>query len=298
MKRALSCWLGAGSLALGILATGATPAAAVGPPICTGTEQSPGVLAGRYSSDVIVEGACEVNSGPALVEGNLIVRPGGVLVAAFALNDRTGTGKSSLTVHGNVVVKSGATLILGCDPQSFACIDNRGEYETPTLSSKGRVFGNLIERKPLGVVVHDSVIYGNVRETGGGGGRTCAPSGIFALFGSPVYSDYEDSTVHGNLSVSNLESCWLGVARVRVGGNVGMINDQLLDPDAIEILSNRITGNLVCVKNSQVWDSAEERFESLFPRIPEPNTVHGRRMGQCVLASPTEEGGPPGPGPF
>jgi hypothetical protein len=34
---------------------------------------------------------------------------------------------------------------------------------------------------------------------GGGGGVTCDPSGIFLAFQSPVFSDYEDSTVGGSL---------------------------------------------------------------------------------------------------
>jgi hypothetical protein len=113
-----------------------------------------------------------------------------------------------------------------------------------------------------------------------------------------VYSDYEDSSIQGNLHVIGLTSCWLGVARVQVGGNLHMIDDQLADPDAIEILANQINGNLLCQQNSRVWDSAEENFESLFPRVPQPNTVNGHRIGQCVLASPTTEGGPSGPGPF
>jgi hypothetical protein len=292
----LSGWLGVSGMALGVMTMSASPAAAAGPHVCAGTVASPGVLAGKYSANVIVQGACAVNGGAAIVAGNLTVRPGAVLVAAFALNDQSGNGSSSLTVRGNLEIQNGAAMILGCDPQSFACIDDPN-HESPTLSSAGRVSGNLIEQQPLGVVVHNSTIAGNVVESGGGGGLTCEPSGVFALFGSPVYSDYEDSTIRGNLSVTGLDSCWLGVARVRVSGNLSMVNDQLADPDAIEILSNHIAGNLLCQQNSQVWDSAEES-KSLYPRAPEPNTVLGHRIGQCVLASPASEGGPPGPGPF
>lgn len=75
------------------------------------------------------------------------------------------------------------------------------------------------------------------------------------------------------------------------GGNVVVVNNNLADPDAVEILDNTITGNLVCQHNSMVWDSAE-LTQALFPRLPEPNTVDGKRVGQCVTASP------PGSGPF
>jgi hypothetical protein len=297
LPRRLSLLLGTGGLALGVLAASASGAAADRPASCSGSIESPGVLAGTYSSNVTVEGVCAVNAGPALIEGNLTLRPGAAVVAAFALNDHTGSGSSSLTVKGNLQVRHGATLLLGCDPQSFPCIDDPNP-EQPTLSSPGVVSGNLSEQQPLGVVVHNSAIDGNVQETGGGGGLTCEPNGAFAAFGSPVYSDYEDSTVNGNLNVIGITSCWLGIARVHVGGNIDMIHNQLADPDAIEIISNHISGNLLCQQNSQVWDSADLSQSGLYPRLSEPNSVGGNRIGQCVLASPATEGGPSGPGSF
>ena len=79
-----------------------------------------------------------------------------------------------------------------------------------------------------------------------------------------------------------------------------MFNNQLADPDGIEILSNTISDNIGCWANSYVWDSSEANFAQtrLFPRTPQPNTVGGHRFGQCVLSSPTTMGGPLGPGPF
>lgn len=146
--------------------------------------------------------------------------------------------------------------------------------------------------------MHNSTIGGNVDQTGGVVGFTCEPSGIFAAFESHVYSAYEDSTVNGNLSVKRLASCWLGMANMRVGGNFKVMDNQLNDPDAIEILSNEIGRNLICQGNSRVWNSEEENPSTLFPRAPQPNTLRGNRIGQCVLSSPATEGGPPGPGPF
>ncbi len=294
--RRLSPLLGAVVLAVSILAASASAAAADRPSSCSGSFESPGVLAGTYTSNVTVEGACVVKAGPALIEGNLTVSPGAVLVAAF--------GQSNLTVQRNLKVQRGATLILGCEPApDFPCLDDE------TASSQGSVSGNLSEQQPLGVVVHNSTIGGNVQEAGGGGGFTCENKGPtvdgFYVFGGaafggfPVYSDYSDSTVSGNLGVIGLNSCYLGVAREHVGGNVHLINNQLADPDAIEILENQISGNLLCEQNSQVWDSFEEvPGGELFPRVPDPNTVSGHRVGQCVLASPETEGGSSGPGPF
>jgi hypothetical protein len=283
-------------LALGATAMSAGSASASRPQVCTGTPEAPGTLTGVYPGNVFIEGACAVSAGQTLVRGNLIVRPSSALVAAFALDDETGSGSSGLSVGGNLIVQSGAAALLGCEAEHFACLDDPNP-EAPTLSSQTRISGNLLEQHPLGVVAHNDVVSGSVIAVGGGGGFTCEPSGIFAVFGSPVYSDYEDSSVGGSIVVVGLESCWLGVIRNQVGGSVHMINNRLADPDAIEILSNQIAGNLMCLHNSQVWNSSDET-ENLYPRVPGPNTVAGKRFGECVLASPATEGGPPGPGPF
>jgi hypothetical protein len=248
----------------------------------------------------LVKGFCAVKDGPAHVVGTLTVSPGSSLAAAFGLNHSTHHGGSRLSVTGDLVVGRGATVILGCKVVAggagFPCLDEPNQKK-PTLSSAESVNGSLIENAPLGVVVHNSMIGGNVEESGGGGGLNCKPTGPFKAFKSPVYSDYEDSLVRGNLQVTGLASCWLGVARVNVHGDLGFTNDKLSDPDAIEILANHVGKNLSCTGNSSVWDSADTS-SALFPRAAEPNAVHGTRSGQCVLSSPVTMGGPLGPGIF
>src|SRR5262249_12279283 len=142
-----------------------------------------------------------------------------------------------------------------------------------------------------------AAIDGNVTHTGGGGGVSCAPMGFFADIKSPVFSAYEDSSIGGNIVVTGVRSCWLGLARDQIGRNAILTDNDLADPDAIEILSNTVSRNLICQRNSMVWNSFEPT-SALFPRTPAPNSVGGQRIGQCVLASPTTEGGQPGPGPF
>jgi hypothetical protein len=264
--------------------------------VCAGTPKAPGVLTGRHRSDVVVKGACEVNAGRAFVGGSLTLRPGAVLIAAFALNDRTGKGSSSLTVAGDLRVGAGAAMVLGCDPSSFPCLDDP-DQNAPTLASHDRVLANLTSTKPLGVVVHNVSVRGNVTQRGGGGGFSCNPSGIFAQFQSPVYSTYEDSSVGGSIRVSGVTSCWMGLIRLHVRQSMAVRNNRLADPDAIEINANHIAGNLTCRRNSMVWDSGD-LTANLFPRQPQPNTVGGERRGQCVLNSPTSPHDPPGPGPF
>src|SRR5579875_73944 len=302
LRRGTPVALAAG-VALAIVGFGASQAAAAGPTVCRGTLHRPGVLKGTYRNGVIVRGVCDVKSGRAHVIGTLTVTRGSVLAAAF------GGHHSSLTVSGNLLVDQCATAILGCKVNptgtGFPCIDEPNASH-PTLTSHAVVTGNLIARSALGVLVHNSSIGGNVKQSGGGGGLSCAPKGVFSMFKSPVYSDYEDSTIGGNVLISELDSCWLGFARDRIRGTLTISRNEMADPDAIEVLASRIGKNLACRANGHpspmppgdmpVWDSADLHTNPpgvIYPRISEPNRVGGKRSGQCVTASPTTLGGPP-----
>jgi hypothetical protein len=231
-----------------------------------------------------ISGVCVVSGGPTRINGSLTLLPGSVLLAAFA--------HSPLLVNGSMVVENGATLVLGCDPQELPCMDD------PSIIGSETVNGGLIADHPLGVIAHRSTINGNVVHTGGGGGVNCNPSGFFNVFQSPVFSAYELGTINGNLTISGVASCWLGVEDMHINGNVTLTDNQLADPDAIEVTAGHFNGNLSCTGNSAVWDNNEGPSGNLFPRTPNPNTVTGTRSGQCVLASPTTSTGSPGPGPF
>lgn len=269
--------------------------------VCAGTPGSPGTLAGLYPAGVIVKGACEVNAGPARVDGDLLLAPGSVLLANFARDDKTLEGHSNLVVTGDVTVERGATLFLGCKVVAggagLPCADDPNPKH-PTLASAGRIDGSLIVLSALGVVVHNTTIGGNVLQDGGGGGLSCRPTGPFLAAKVPVYSDYEDSTVLGNIAVDGITSCWLGFARDQVRGSVVLVGNRLADPDAVEIISNRISGDLVCAGNSSVWDSFDKIQGKLYPRIFAPDSVSGARVGQCTLATPLSPGRQPGPAAF
>ncbi|HZU19920.1 MAG TPA: hypothetical protein VE982_01750 [Gaiellaceae bacterium] len=282
-------------------ATATDSTAAEGTDTCSGSlndfPNHVGVLSGTHMGNVQISGACAVIGGPAEVKGNLTVTAGSVLLATFGETfNQPGSPASTLTVDGSVMIQSGATALLGCFAASFPCFDDPSA-EHPTLNSPVKIGGSLVSTEPLGVIVHDATIWGNVSQTGGGGGITCIPSGGFAAFGSPVYSAYEDSTVAGWMSISDVNSCWLGVARVHIGQSLSVTNNQMEDPDAIEIVLNTIEGNLSCSGNRMVWDSAE-MGNDLYPRVWQPNTVEGTRMGQCEKAPSLERPGGTSPGPF
>jgi hypothetical protein len=297
--RSLSCLVFTSTVIGGVLAaaplTAAGAAATTGTATCSGSPSAPGVLTGTHGA-VVVRGACEVNAGAAVVNGDLTISPGSVLLAAFALNDKTGSGTSSLAVKGNVLVRAGATLVMGCNPANFACLDDPSQSH-PTLSMHPTVGLDIRSNQPLGVIVHNFTVGGDVIQTGGGGGVNCNPQGVFKLFQSPVYSTYEVGSVGGDVRISSVHSCWMGLVETHVGNTVVFHANQLADPDAIEILANHINGNLICRGNSMTLDNADIS-NGLFPRQPQPNTVGRNRKGQCVLSSPNTKTDKPGPGPF
>lgn len=276
---------------LGLAFAGASAGAhtAAGPHKCSGSMKKPGVLKGTYKHGVIVKGFCAVNHGPAHVIGTLTVTKGATLGAFFGMHH------SRLKVSGDLVVDKGGTVFLGCKatPED-ACADDPNP-SAPTLSSHDRITGSLIEYRARGVVAHNDAIGKNITETGGGGHLSCR--------GNAPFSDYEDSTIGGNVTITGVKTCWIGLARDKVSGSTKVNKNDLADPDGIEILANKISGNLTCKHNTHpsgmppdtkpVWDSSEAGYPGLYPRVWEPNKVGGKRAGQCVKASPIVQGGPP-----
>ena len=286
--RRLACLVAAGALAAMMLAVVPAEASSAGPRVCSGTLASPGLLAGTYWSDVVIRGACVVNGGRAVIHGDLIVSRGSALVAAFGRNDVKGTGASSLKVTGDVRLRRRTVAILGCEPEAFPCLDDP-HPKHPTISSSDRILGNLSVIDALGVIVHNSTIRGRVKQSGGGGGVTCTPTpgSAFAAFGSPDYSDYEDNTMGGGLRVTDLRSCWLGALRNAVHGSARISRNSMADPDAMEIVTNTVRGNLSCYRNSPAVQFGDS--------FGAPNIVHGWAAGQCGFKVRKPDPAPNGP---
>lgn len=263
----LKALVGAAALTAGLLTVpvAASTAASATPAnhTCTGSLQTPGSLSGTYSN-VLVVGAC-MTTAPTHVLGNLTVAPGGVVVAAFH--------GAPLTVNGSVTVGRGGSAILGCFATSFACLDDPNQA-MPTLNGPVHIGGSYTAFAPLGVVNHDMTLGGSETVAGGGGGVNCNPQGVFNLFGSPAYTDNEDSTVYGNVTISGLQTCWMGLLRVHIGGSATDTHNTFADPDANEVHNNVVNGNLVCLANSpkvQYGDAGNGA----------PNRVRGIAVGEC-----------------
>lgn len=246
---------------------------------------------GTYSS-VVITGFCTMPAGTIVVRGDLTVAPGALLDATTP-GDPAGNPLQAATVvvGGNVWVGQGAVLFLGCSP-AISC---------PTAVNDDRVGGSITADGSLGVVVHSVTIGGSLTMNGGGNGVTgpaaCATTPSLWLEDPalangegpgtplPVYSDAEDDVVGGNLSIDGLTSCWLGALRNQVGGSASFSDDAMGDPDAMEMGSNLVQGNLACFDDSpaiQWGDGAAQ-----------PNLVGGRAWGECgfgvVLPNPAPE---------
>jgi hypothetical protein len=272
------------SLVLGTVALGAGAAGAAQTDghhhqrnTCTGTFTAPGVLAGKYKGDVVVSGVCVVNGGAAVVKGDLILAPGSALNATFS------SGTASLTVKGDIKVGPGALLAMGCEPNFSPCTDD------PTLTGQNKVFGNVTAFRAVGVLLHASTIKGSVSVFGGGGGASCNPPfpGAFADIGSPPFTDAEDNSIGGNLTMIGLKSCWLGALRNSVRGSVFVAGNTMADPDAMEILANHIRGSIACFNNSpavQYGDSGSS-----------PNQVKRHAFGECAFNVRQPNPSPGGP---
>jgi hypothetical protein len=283
------------SLVLVIIVMGAGAAAAANAPhwhqhnTCTGTLTAPGVLAGTFHGNVVIKGVCAVNGGAAVIKGDLILAPGSVLNATFALNDVAGTGTSSLTVRGNVKVQRGATLAMGCEPNFSPCSDDPNAGTGGTLTGRNRVSGDVQASRALGVLLHASKIGGNVILLGGGGGVTCAipTSGIFGFLGSPVFSDAEDNSIGGSLAVAQLQTCWMGALRNHIRGSLFTAHNTMADPDANEVLANHVRGNIACFNNSPATQYGDS--------MSSPNRVQGHAFGECSFKVRKPNPAPSGP---
>jgi hypothetical protein len=231
-----------------------------------------------------------VDAGQVIVTGNVTVDANtGALVALFATNKGAPGTTSGITVDGNITVASGGTLFLGCFATSFQCADDPSD----TLNSPQTVQGSILATGALGVVVHDSTIGTDVVQTGGGGGSGAfceTTPGVFALpyIGAPAYSDYEDSAISGNLRVTGVTSCWYGTERDTIGGSLTYANNNFTIPNASEILSNHIGGNMLCSSNvPAVQFGTSSSGKS--------NVLGGFGTGQCAFSVMQPKSGVPTP---
>jgi hypothetical protein len=240
-------------LALAVAATAVLWPAAAGAATHHGNVTCHGgaVHTGTYRS-LRIAGFCTLpDSGTIRVRHDVVVTRTGLFNAATP---------ARLVVWGDVTVQHRGIAAIGCSPD-VGC----AELGTDVIHGSVHAF------RAWATIIHATTVGGSVTIRGGGRTLDCTKS---APYGGPFYSVVEDSTVHGNVVIRRLHSCWLGVIRNTVGGSVRLIGNRFGDPDAMEIVTNHISGNLACFNNNpaaQVGDSQGDE-----------NVVGGQKRGECA----------------
>jgi len=237
--------LGGAALCIGALFSAApalTVSASPSSLVCAG-----GVIApGTYSS-VNVKGDCSFPTGRMFVLGDFTVSTG----AAFDGSSPA----AQIIIYGNVKVDPYAVFVLGCS-SDIGC-------ETPTSD---RIGGHLYGNHPLAIILHADSIHKGVTISGSASDVSCGEGG--------PYSALEDNAISGNVNISGMQSCWLGLFRNTVNGSVTFKNNVMFLTDANEVATNYIHGNLACYNNmppAHVGDSGGL-----------PNHVTGKKLGECA----------------
>jgi hypothetical protein len=209
------------------------------------------IHAGTYGS-LRITGFCSLpNSGTITVRHGVVVTRTGLFNAATP---------AKLVVWGDVIVRHRGVAAIGCSPD-VGC----KELGSDVIHGSVRAF------RAWATIIHATTVGHGITIRGGGRTMDCTK---VAPFGAPYYSVVEDSSVGGNLVIRRLHSCWLGVIRNHVGGSVQLIGNRFGDPDAMEIVTNHISGNLACFNNNpaaQVGDSQGDQ-----------NIVLGQKRGECA----------------
>jgi acetyltransferase-like isoleucine patch superfamily enzyme len=209
------------------------------------------IKAGTYRS-LRIAGTCTLTStGTVRVKGNVTVGH------RATLNTLT---PGTFNVGGDLIVKDDAVAGLGCNDE-VGC----------AAESNDHIGGDLRANGAFAVVIEQEHVGGNVTILGGGGSMDCTST---ALFGGPYFGTVHDSTVGGNVVMRGVHSCWFGLIRTTVSGNVRLVGNRFGDPDAMEIVTNTVGGNLACFNNNpaaQIGDSGGL-----------PNVVGGQKLGECA----------------
>ena len=160
-------------------------------------------------------------------------------------------------------------LGLGCTYGYHDCGFN------PVWLGNVTVNGNITANQALTMYLDFATIHGNVVSSGGGDiTMVDGPAGEGLVF--PI----KDNVIDGNVIVHGWQGAWFGIIRNTVGGNVmasNTVGTRIGDgslPDSTEIVTNHVSGNLICQGNSpaaQIGDSGGS-----------PNTVGGNKIGECA----------------
>jgi hypothetical protein len=216
-----------------------------GPKTCNGSI----LRSGSYAS-LHVTGPCKLSD-----HAYVVVR-GNVVVGHHGLFDAITMGH--IGVWGSMYVRSGGGVGLGCSPAA-GC----------SVTTHDHIQGDVIANGALAMIFHSNRIDGRIYQSGGGGGVNCNN----VLMGGPAFTTYEDNKVGGDVTVRWMRSCWFGFFRNHVAGTVRINHNTFADPDADEVQTNVIAGDLICRANSPAPQTGDSGGSV--------NIVAGSKIGQC-----------------
>jgi hypothetical protein len=181
-------------------------------------------------------------------------------------------------VYGAVTVPAGATCIISAGPVTIRgglwvgedAIFIFGDEESPTVNAT--ISGGVHSTNANSVQIHFSRISGGV-DLQGGSGPFPGPFDFGGGF-APTWNTLEDNTINGAVTINGYNGFWQGFIRNHVNGSVTFSNNNVLDTDGNEFVTNTISGSLSCWGNTpppQVGDSGGE-----------DNVVTGGTSGQCA----------------
>jgi hypothetical protein len=251
IKGKLSAALTTAVIAAGTLVAWTAPAsAATGRTVC----HSGDIASGTYQT-LVIDGYCMIpDANTVVVQQNLVLKSGAILNAVTL---------ATVHVHGDVVVRPGAILGLGCTVMGVGC----------AADSDQSVRGSILAYQPLTMFIDGVVVGGNVMSWGGGPGSSVTPDNLAFNFA------FKDNTVHGRVLLRDWNGGWIGAIRNTIGRSLVYMHNAGTDPDANEIVANTVGTNLSCWRNApsaQFGDAIEGG-----PPGYGPNTVGGNAVGQC-----------------
>jgi len=225
---------------------------------------SGGTVASGTYSNLTIKGSCGIPDGAVVtVMNHLVLTQGSTLNAITA---------STVQIKGNILVGPGATLGLGC---SFALTQSPFPGAPPICTgvSHDTVNGNIIATAAHTVKLNGLAIHGNFVSVGGGAAVTGPLASSCEEQPAPLNFPIKDNTIDGNVLITGWQGCWLGYIRNVQKGTAVITGNHTADADSTEVVTNTITGNLICLANVPAPQFGDSQGA--------PNAVSGRNIGQC-----------------
>jgi hypothetical protein len=224
---------------------------------------SSGILRPGVYSSVLVTGFCTLtNFGTVTVNGNLRVAQS----ATFnAVTDGT------LVVYGDFWSGTNSIADIGCNKVSVG--------PPCTTNSNDVIGGNVYSDHALELSWHNVHVGSWVHVYSNAGYPDNTNCQQTDPTGTPDYFTFEDGSVNGNFVYQGLRTCWLGMFRDVIHGDVFIYNNRTnttvpgIAFDSPELATNVITGALYCTGNYPKPTFGDSHGK---PNI----ALHGK-FGQC-----------------